>query len=389
MSQFSTVFKQLLHMLPQKDFQMIVRQYHADKYAKYFTAWCLLSTILFSQIKRKDSLRDVVIAFNQHQKEFQHLGIPKVIRSTLADANNRINYRVYETLFYKLYDQCQDYTPKHKFKFKNPLFALDSSTIDLCLSMFEWAKFRRRKGGIKLHCLLNLSGHIPAFIVIKEAKPSDVKIAQETDFKLMPDSIIVFDRGYVDFKLFRGYTQQEIWFVTRAKKNMQYAVVGQQTISEHKKGLLYDQTIKLTGVNQNKNYPQKLRIIGYKDPDTGKEYQFLTNNFKLAAYTITQIYKARWEVELFFKWIKQHLKVKTFLGTSKNAVLSQIWIAMCYFLMLAYIRYQTKYKGSMLTLSRIFDEALFSRIHWVNLLSLKLEDLARIRDSTMKLPFFV
>ena len=255
------------------------------------------------------------------------------------------------------------------FKFKNPLYALDSSTIDLCLSVFDWAKFRRTKGGIKLHCLFDIKSQIPAFNFMKTAKEADVTVAKTMKMHLTPDSIVTFDRAYIDFNLFQSYQDARCFFVTRTKSNLRFELLGQLPIPK-KKGLQFDHVVQIKNPFQRKKYPGKLRLIGYFDHKTNKTYQFLTNNFVLAATTIAQIYKARWQVELFFKWIKQNLKIKSFLGTSKNAVLSQIWVAMIYTLLLAYLKAQSKFDGSILCLSRKIIESLFFRDHLIDILGL-------------------
>jgi len=277
-----------------------------------------------------------------------------------------VPYQVYEKLFYALLSKCQlkEYQTK-QFKFKNPLYALDSSTIDLSLSVFEWAKFRRTKGGLKLHSLLDVRSQIPTFNVITEAREADVKVAQRTDFPLSPDSIITFDRAYIDFSLFQAYEKKNVFFVTRAKDNLRFQFLGQQDIP-NKKGLQFDHIVQIQNPTQRQKYPGKLRLIGFYDFNNNKTYQFLTNNFKLAASSIAEIYISRWQIELFFKWIKQNLKIKTFLGASKNAVLSQIWVAMIYILLLAYIKFQTKFPASLLTLSRKLQESLFFRLHLID-----------------------
>ena len=351
---FSTVLNQLLQFLPQNDFESAIRAFKSDRYVKYFKTKSLFVVHLYAQVRKKDSLRDIVCGLEQHQSKWYHIGIEKIKRSTISDANNRVPYQVYENLFYSMLKKCHNITQNTRFKFKNPLYALDSSIIDLCLSVFDWAKFRRTKGGIKLHCLLDLKTQIPAFNVITAAKKSDVKVAKQEAFPLIPDSIITFDRAYVDFKLFQSYQNAKVFFVTRAKDNLRFELLGQQKIPK-KKGLQFDQVVQIKDPKQRQKYPGKLRLIGYFDHDKNKTYLFLTNNFKLAAITIAEIYKARWEVELFFKWIKQNLKIKTFLGTSKNAVLSQIWVAMIYTLLLAYIKFQTSFSGSILKLSRIIQ----------------------------------
>ena len=366
---FSTILNQLLQFLPQSEFEKAIKSLKTDRYVKYFKTKSLFVVHLYAQIRKKDSLRDIVCGLEQHQSKWYHIGLEKIKRSTISDANNRISSEVYEKLFYALLKKCDHYTRPTNFRFKNPLYALDSSIIDLCLSVFDWAKFRRSKGGLKLHCLLDIKTQIPAFNVITTAKEADVKIAKNTVFPLSPDSIVTFDRAYVDFSLFQSYQDASVFFVTRAKDNLKFKLLGQQEIP-NKKGLQFDHIVQIENPKQRLKYPGKLRLVGFFDHDTNKTYLFLTNNFKLAAITIAQIYKARWQIELFFKWIKQNLKIKTFLGTSKNAVLSQIWVAMIYTLLLAYIKFQTKSSFSILKLSRVFSESLFFRRHLIDLLGL-------------------
>lgn len=292
-----------------------------------------------------------------------------------------------EGLFYALLERCKSITPKHKFRFKNPLYTLDATIIDLCLNLFSWAKFRRRKGALKLHYLYDHSGAIPSFLVVTDALTHEVKVAREQDFPLISDSIISVDRAYIDYKWLYSLDERGVFFVTRAKANMQYESIGQHEISK-KEGLLFDKTIRLAGHYQSRYYPKELRLVGFIDPDTGKELVFMTNNFALSAYTITQIYKARWQIELFFKWIKQNLKIKSFLGTSKNAVLTQIWVAMCYYLLLSYIKYQTKYSYSLLELARMFSETVFERISLIDLLSCNHHNFTSIRDPVLQQSLF-
>jgi len=369
MTKFSTVLNQLLQFLPQHEFESSIKRFKSDRYVKYFTTKALFVVHLYSQIRKKDSLRDIVCGLEQHQSKWYHIGLEKIKRSTISDANNRVPYEVYESLFYTMLKKCSGLTQKTTFKFKNPLYAIDSSVIDLCLSVFDWAKFRRAKGGIKLHCQFDLKTQIPVFNVISTARESDVKVAKETLFPLTPDSIVTFDRAYVDFNLFQTYQDKGVFFVTRAKDNLRFEFLGQQDIPK-KKGLQFDHTVQIKNPKQREKYPGKLRLIGFYDHDTNKTYTFLTNNFKLAAITIAQIYKARWGIELFFKWIKQNLKIKSFLGTSKNAVLSQIWVAMIYTLLLAYIKFQTHFSFSILKLSRLLHETLFFRQHLIDVLGL-------------------
>ncbi len=387
MRQFSTIFNQLLQLIPRRELERLIKKYQGDRYSKHLGVYNLLVTHLFSQVRGKDSLRDIETSFRQHSGKWFHLGIQSIARSTISDANNRIDHRIFEGLFYEFLSKCTDLSGKKKFKFKNPLYALDATIVDLCLSLFEWAKFRKTKGAIKLHCLLDIKGAIPTFLVMTNGKVHEATVAQNEPFPLLPDSIITFDRGYIDFGVFSAYQTNGVFFVTRAKSSLKYTVVGQQALP-NRKGLLFDKTILLSNHYQRLDYPDTLRLIGFQDPETGKIYEFLTNNFKLAAATIANIYKARWEIELFFKWIKQNLKIKSFLGTSKNALMSQVWTAMIYFLLLSYLKYQTKYRFSLLNLARILQETLFHRTSLINLLSIKSDELTKIRDPVFQPALF-
>ena len=383
----NTVYNQILQLIPRHQFETLVGQYHADLYVKYFTCWQQFLTLLFAQIRSKDSLRDIETSLKAQSTNWYHIGLKDIKRSTLSDANNRRNYRVYEDFFYRLLDRCKSITPKHRFRFKNPLYTLDATVIDLCLSLFPWAKFRKKKGALKLHYLYDHSGSIPSFLVVTDAKQHEVKVAKETNVPLVADSILSIDRAYIDYKWLYSLAKLKVSFVTRAKKNIQYEIIGQHEVN-NKKGLLFDYTIRLTGYYQKRFYPEPLRLVGFFDKETKKELVFLSNNFSLSAYTITQIFKARWQIEIFFKWIKQNLKIKSFLGTSKNAVLTQIWVAMCYYLLLSYIKYQTKYSYTLLELSRMVSETIFDRISLIDLLSCSAYNYTKIRSPVLQLSLF-
>lgn len=382
----NTIMSQLLTLMPRHQFDNAVSEHSGNRYVKKFTTWNQLTTLLYAQASGKNSLRDIQTALGTQEPKLYHLGLPAVKRSTLADANAQRDYQIMEKLFYHLLDRCQQIAPKHKFRFKNPVYSFDSSTIDLCLELFPWAKFRQTKGAIKLHCQLDLRGHIPSFAVITDGKCSDIR-AVKTFLDIMPDSIYVIDRGYIDFNWFRQIDEHKAFFVTRAKDNLNYRVTGQQKV-DLKKGLLFDKTIRLSGFYSKQKYDKPLRLVGFHDSETKVTYHFLTSNFSLSAWTIAQIYKARWQVELFFKWIKQHLKIKTFLGTSKNAVLTQIWIAMTYFLLLAYIRFQTRFKNSLFHLHRLIQNTLLDRLSLIDLLRLTEKKLPKIRNMEPQLCFY-
>jgi len=387
MKYINTIFNQLLNMLPRYQFEQDVARKQANRYTKHFTAWNQLLVNLYAQASGKKSLRDIETGLKMHQEAWYHLGLKNAVRSTISYANSKRPYQIVENTFYNLLEKCRDVTPKHKFRFKNPLYILDASGIELCLSLFPWAKFRKRKGALKLHTLLEYKGTIPSFLVVTDAKQHDVKVAKNLFLPISLDSIIVMDRGYIDFQWLYSLTQGSIYFVTRAKENINYMVIGQQEVNRDK-GLISDEEIILVGQLTQQKYPEKLRLVTYYDREQNKTYQFLTNNFHLSAYTIAQIYKARWEIELFFKWIKQNLKIKTFLGTSKNAVLTQVWTAMIYYLLLSYIKYQTKYKHPLLHLTRVIKECLFRRADIIDLLNLSLKKVGRLRDPCCEMSLF-
>lgn len=383
MREVSTIFSEVLKLFPRYQFEKAVETFAGDHYVKKFTTWRQFMTILYSQIKQKDSLRDIETGLDSQEARWYHLGIEGVHRSTISDANNKRDWRIHESLFYQVLARCKDLTPKHKFRFKNPLYSMDSTTVDLCLSLYPWAKFRKAKGAIKMHCLYDHSGAIPTFMVVTDGKKHDLSVVKKNELPMLPDSIISVDKGYIDYKWLYSLNKKGIVFVTRAKTNTDYVVIGQ-----HKevigKGVMKDLKIRLIGPKTSENYPEDLRLIEFYDEERQKVLVFITNNFEFAATTIAQIYKSRWQIELFFKWIKQNLKIKSFLGTSVNAVMTQIWIAMSYYLLLTYIKYQTKYAGSLLTLSRAIRETLFDRKNLVDILTLKPERLLNVREGPLQ-----
>ena len=383
MGHSNTIMYQLQTLIQRHQFEHIAQGFLGDRYTKHFNCWNQLTTLLFAQASGKDSLRDITNALATQSHKLYHLGIHSVKKSTLADANKKRTYEIYEKLFYTLLQRCQSITPQHKFRFKNPLRIFDSTTIDLCLSSFDWAKFRKAKGAIKLHYQLDHNGQIPSFLVITNGKKHDITVARSC-FDIQPDSIDCMDRAYIDYAWLYSITQRKAVFVTRAKENLQYEVIGQHS-EPKKKNVLSDQIIKLTGFYQRQKYPDTLRRIEFKDPETGKILVFLTNNMAFVATTIANIYKSRWQVETFFKWIKQNLKIKTFLGTSKNAVMSQVWIAMCYYLLLTYIKYQTKYKYSLWYLHKIIKETILDRFNLIDLLSINDNLLPKIKNTDQQL----
>ena len=390
MKQVTTILGELLKIFPRYEFEKLERMYQSNHYTKYYTGWQQFITLLYSQIGGYDSLRGIEISLGVHAEKWYHLGLKNIKRSTLSDAMKHRPHEIYEDLFYKLLDKCRTVTPAHKFRFKSPLFSMDATVIDLSLSVFPWAKFRLRKGAIKLHYLYDHSGSLPAFMVMTDAKRHDVRVAkseEKLDFHLLPDSIISVDRAYLDFEWLYSLEERGVWFVTRSKKDMQYRIAGQHQPIRNKQ-VSRDEKIELIIEKSREKYPKALRLVCYTDPENGKEYEFLTNNMKLAASTIAAIYKSRWEIELFFKWIKNNLKIKSFLGTSRNAVLSQIWVAMCYYLLVAYIKFQTKYRGSLQVLTRMIASVVMEQRLLIDILSLNERSIKKAREPVPQLNLF-
>ena len=358
MSHHNTVFSQLLKLIPRHEFETLAKQHHNGRAFRKASRWSQFVTLAMGQLSGRDSLRDIIDNMSAQAHRLYHLGCAKLSRSNLSRINEEKPHSLYEAVFVKLLNRCQRLTPGHQFRFDNPLYSLDATTIDLCLSVFPWADFRSTKGAVKLHVGLNHDGYLPEFVAITEGKDHDVTVGRCLQFP--KGSIVAMDKGYNDYGWYKQLTDKGIFFVTRLKTNAKYRVVSRRSVIKSK-GLSCDQTIEFTGTQTAKRCPIPLRRIGYTDPLTGKKYIFLTNNFKLSAKTIADIYKSRWQVELFFKWIKQNLKIKTFVGTSKNAVLTQIWIALCMYLLLSFIKFQSGLKKSMQQLLRLLQLNLFEK----------------------------
>lgn len=365
MAHNNTVFSQLLRLIPRHEFESLAKQHHSGRQFRQASRWSQFVAMMMGQLSGRNSLRDMIDNLGAQAHRLYHLGSKKLSRSTLSRINNDKPYQLYEALFNKLLARCQNAAPSHKFRFKNPLYSLDASTIDLCLAVFPWADFRSTKAAIKLHVGLNHAGHLPEFVTITEGNKHEVNMGKAMQFP--KGSIVAIDKGYNDYEWYNSLTERGIYFVTRLKSNASYGIVSRNQIVKAK-GITSDQTIEFTGVVTAKKCPVKLRRIGYRDAETGKHYIFLTNNFALSAGTIAQVYKARWDVELFFKWIKQNLKIKTFVGTSKNAVMTQIWIALCAYLLLAFIKFQSKIGRSAQQILRLLQLNLFEKRDLIALL---------------------
>ena len=366
MTHCNTIFSQILKFVPRHEFEALANRHHSGRAFRTASRWSQFVTMAMAQLSGRNSLRDIVNSVSTQAHRLYHLGSAKMTRSNLSRINENKPHTLYEALFGKLLDRCQQLTPGHSFRFKNKLYSLDASTIDLCLSVFPWADFRSTKGAIKLHIGFNHSGYLPEFVTITEGKTSDIEIGRMLSFPA--GSIVAIDRGYTDYQWYNQLNNKGIFFVTRLKSNASYKVIKRHPVLNNK-GLTSDQTIILTGIGAAKDCPIQLRRIGYRDQKTGMQYVFLTNHFKLAAKTIADIYKARWQVELFFKWIKQNLKIKSFVGTSKNAVMTQIWIALCVYLLIAFIKFHAKLKQSMQQILRLLQLNLFEKRDIMVLLS--------------------
>jgi hypothetical protein len=340
------------------EFQQAVRETKAERHARGFTCWGQLVAMLFCQLGRAHSLREITGGLRSCEGKLKHLGITAPCRSTLAYANEHRPWQLYQHLFIQLLDRCRSQLPgKKKFRFKNKLISLDSTTIDLSLSIFNWAHFRRTKGAIKLHLLLDHDGYLPEFAVLSEGKVADVRVARELHFS--PGTIIVDDRGYTDYTLWGRWCCQRVYFVTRMKDHALYEVIGDKRVPQHRQ-VLKDEQIELRGPRAIEKCPYPLRRIEVENPDTGELLVFLTNNFDLGASTIAAIYKDRWEIEIFFKHLKQNLKIKTFIGTSPNAVKIQIWTALIAMLILRFLQLRSKFAWSLSNLVALLRMNLFT-----------------------------
>ena len=358
MAHCNTIFTQMLKLVPRHEFETLANQHHSGRAFRKASRWSQFVTMAMAQLSGRNSLRDIVDSLSAQSHRLYHLGSAKLSRSNLSRINENKPYQLYEALFGKLLSRCQSGAPKHKFRFKHKPYSFDASTVDLCLSLFPWADFRSTKGAIKLHVGLNHDGLIPEFVTVTEGKTSDIKAGRTLHFP--KGSIVAIDRGYNDYKWYNQLTNKGVFFVTRLKKNAKYRIVNRRTVLKDK-GLTCDQTIEFTGPQIAKQCPIQLRRIGYCDPESGKHYVYLTNNFSLSAKTIADIYKARWQVELFFKWIKQNLKIKSFVGTTKNAVMTQIWIALCVYLMVAILKFESGIKKTQQQILRILHLNLFEK----------------------------
>jgi hypothetical protein len=357
-----TLFAQLMDFLPWSTFARIVERYDGDRRVRTLSCGEQYRAMAFAQLTYRDSLRDIEACLSVHASKLYHMGFRQPVRrSTLADANEGRDWRIYAEMAQRLIAQARKLYADEDLgvDLTNTVYALDATTIDLCLSVFPWAHFRTTKAAVKMHTLLDLRGSIPSFIHISDGKLHDVHALD----MLMPEAeaIYVMDRAYVDFARLHALHQAGAFFVTRAKSNMDAHRVYSAP-ADRATGIICDQTISLDGNATRRNYPAHLRRIRFKDRETGKTLVFITNNFALPAATICALYKCRWQVELFFKWIKQHLRIKRFYGTSENAVKTQIWIAVSVYVLVAIVKKRLGLDASLYTLLQILSVTLFERM---------------------------
>ncbi len=367
------VFSQLIDYLPMYEFRKCVHRYEGNRRIRNFSCMDQFLCMAFAQLTYRESLRDIETCMRAMNTKLYHAGIRgHVSRSTLADANETRDWRIYADFAQVLIRAARKLYASDDFgvSLEQTAYAFDSSTIDLCLSLFPWAKFRKRKGAIKLHTLIDLRGSIPCFVRISPGKLHDVNALD--DLPLEPGAFYIMDRGYIDFKRLHLFNQAKAFYVTRAKRNLDCTRSFSSPVDKTT-GLRSDQTIILRGPKSSKDYPDPLRRIGYFDAETQRRFTYLTNNFMLVALNIAQLYKARWRVELFFKWIKQNLRIKAFYGTSDNAVRTQIWIAISVYVLVAVIKKQLDVKRSLGEILQILSITLFEKTPVLEAFSMRID----------------
>ncbi len=353
------VFAQLTDFIPARVFDSLVVKYSGNKYVRYFTCWNQLLCMIFGQLTSRDSLRDLIVAIDAHSQKTYHLGFGKsVTRSNFAKANENRNSKIFEEFAYHLIDIARKKLANENFQIKGKVYAFDSSTIDLCLKVYWWAKFRKAKGGVKLHTLYDITTQIPAFIHITAASVNDINAMDYIPYEY--DAYYIFDRGYVDYSRLFRITTHSAYFVVRAKSNLKFQRIYSRKIDKAT-GVQCDQIGKLTGFYVSKDYPEKLRRVKFYDKETKRTFVFLSNNMELSAEQIALLYKNRWQVELFFKWIKQHLKVKSFWGTSENAVRIQIYTAIIAYCLVTIVGHELNIDRSTYEILQVLGISLLDK----------------------------
>ena len=365
MNQDKYVFAQVVEFLNEDKFRRIVAKYNGNHYVKSYSVWNQLLTLIFGQLSRSPSLRDCVIALQAHHDKLYHLGIGKnVTRSNLSKANEQRDYRIFEDFAYYMIAEARNKRADRTFGFDGHIYAFDSTTIDLCLSLFEWAKFRRKKGGIKVHTLFDVEAGIPTFACITEARVNDINAMDEIPYET--GSYYIFDRGYNDYSRLYAINKLGATFIVRAKKNALYKRLSWKRRLEN--NVLSDSGIRFAGYYKKDDYPEPLRLIKYWDEENQREFTFLTNNFDLTALQVAELYHQRWQIELFFKWLKQHLKIKHFYGTSLNAVKIQVYVAIITFCLVAIVKHDMKLELTTYEVLHVLSVSLTSKTHLRDLL---------------------
>jgi Transposase DDE domain/Domain of unknown function (DUF4372) len=352
-----SIFSQLLQLFPRIEFQKAVQKHKAERHARGFTCWSQFVAMMFCQLGQAKSLREICHGLMAIEGKLKHLGVEVAPnRSTLSYANEHRPWELYQSVFGQLLSRCEVAAKgKKRFRFKNPLLTIDASTIDLCASLFDWARYKRAKGAVKLHLVLDNEGHLPHFAVITDGKKSDQWVARRLHFK--PGTIVVCDRGYVDYAWWQKLTDEGVYFVTRFKKDIRFEVIEERPVPQTG-GIVSDQVIRLVG-RRGSACSMRLRLITRRDEASGEEIQFLTNHLKLGATTVARVYKERWQIETFFRALKQLLRVKTFVGTSANALHIQIWTALIAMLIVKYLQLRSQFGWSLSNLVALLRQQLF------------------------------
>lgn len=387
MNSGKSIFSQLMDFLPTQEFRVCVNRYRGDYKLKSFSCWDQFLCMAFAQLTYRESLRDIEACLRAHQSRLYHMGIRgRVSRNTLANANSVRDWRIYQDFAQVLIALARELYVNESFgvDLNQTVYALDATTIDLCLSLFPWATFRRNKGAIKLHTLLDLRGSIPSVVIITHGKIHEVNILDQIVFEA--GAFYVMDRGYLDFLRLHNLHMASAFFVTRAKRNFNCKRLSSRPAARET-GITCDQTITLSGFYSRRDYPDKLRRIRYLDVETNKHLIFLTNNFTLPPLVIAKLYRSRWQVELFFKWIKQHLRIKKFYGTSVNALKTQIWIAISIYVLVAIVKKRLRLDGSLYRILQILSVTLFEKTPILQALALR-DYESDLSDSSKQLILF-
>ena len=358
MNKFSSIFGQILKLFPRTEFEWAVRDTGAERGAKGFTCWQQFVAMLFCQIGQAHSLREICGGLSSCFGKLVHLGIASVpTRSTLSYANAHRPWQLYQKVFWQILGKCRAVSPKHKFRFHNKLYSLDATFIELCASLFDWATFRQTKGAVKLHLLLDHDGYLPVFAHVTEGNVHELNVAKTLVFP--KGSIVAMDKGYADYSLFQRWTNQGVYFVTRLKDNADFKVIEERIVPTNR-NILRDQIIRFDGYTAQKNCPSELRRVEVWDGEQARLIVLLTNHLTFGSTTVAAIYKDRWQIETFFKTIKQNLRIKTFVGTSPNALLIQIWTALIAVLVLKYLKFRSRFGWSLSNLVAMLRYNLFS-----------------------------